>query len=110
MASHLRPGRRVPLLGLAAVVCLLCASAAGAKVSTTTGTTLSRSQRALGGATASLPGHLGRFVDDDSFLNSWFQYLMPAIGNQTLLQLSLPGTHDSLTYVRFQWCWIPQRQ
>jgi hypothetical protein len=31
-------------------------------------------------------------------LDHWMGDLMPAIGNATLLDLSLPGTHDSLTF------------
>jgi len=32
------------------------------------------------------------------FLATWMQNLMPAIGHQSILNLSLPGTHDSMTY------------
>lgn len=31
-------------------------------------------------------------------LSSWMGDLMPIIGNQSLMDLSLPGTHDTLTY------------
>lgn len=37
--------------------------------------------------------------DDDSyFLSNWMGEIMSIIGDSTLLDLSLPGTHDTLTY------------
>eukprot|EP00911_Craspedida_sp_UC1_P002858 UC1_evm3s2093 len=36
--------------------------------------------------------------DDATFLPNWMGVLAPVIANQTLLDLSLPGTHDSMTY------------
>ena len=35
---------------------------------------------------------------DASFLANWMGKSLPIIENQTLLDLSLPGTHDTLTY------------
>ena len=32
------------------------------------------------------------------FMESWMQALFPVIGNATILDLSMPGTHDTLTY------------
>ena len=43
-----------------------------------------------------------------SFASNWFHTMMPAIGNGTLLDLCLPGTHDSMTWVvcciARRWC------
>jgi hypothetical protein len=36
--------------------------------------------------------------DEDSNLANWMGVAMPAIKDLSLLDLSLPGTHDSLTY------------
>merc|ERR1712093_513854 len=36
--------------------------------------------------------------NNSTFLPNWIGHLMPAIGDATLLDLSLPGTHDTLTY------------
>ena len=36
-------------------------------------------------------------LDDPTFLQDWFGNLAPVLENRTLLQLSLPGTHDTLT-------------
>jgi hypothetical protein len=35
---------------------------------------------------------------DESFLPDWMGNVMPIIGGSTLLDISLPGTHDTLTY------------
>ncbi len=37
-------------------------------------------------------------VKDENFLSNWMSHLMPAIGNLTLMDISLPGTHDSMSY------------
>lgn len=34
----------------------------------------------------------------DDFLSNWMGSLMPVIGNLSLLDISLPGTHDSMTF------------
>lgn len=33
-----------------------------------------------------------------SFLSNWMGQLLPLLGASPLLELSLPGTHDTLTY------------
>jgi hypothetical protein len=35
---------------------------------------------------------------DPIFLENWMGSLLPVIGNKTVLDISLPGTHDSMTY------------
>eukprot|EP01006_Ploeotia_vitrea_P058068 TRINITY_DN68733_c0_g1_i1.p1 TRINITY_DN68733_c0_g1~~TRINITY_DN68733_c0_g1_i1.p1 ORF type:complete len:479 (+),score=21.77 TRINITY_DN68733_c0_g1_i1:25-1461(+) len=42
-------------------------------------------------------------VHADEFTANWMGHLLPVIGNQTLLDLSLPGTHDSMTYDLSDW-------
>ena len=37
-------------------------------------------------------------TEEPDFLPNWMEKMMPAIGYLTLLDLALPGTHDSLTY------------
>jgi hypothetical protein len=34
----------------------------------------------------------------DSFLSNWMGHFGPVLANQTLLDLTLPGTHDTMTY------------
>jgi len=38
------------------------------------------------------------FNDGSSFLPNWMGHIMTAIENHTILDLSLPGTHDTMTY------------
>ena len=38
------------------------------------------------------------YGDSDSFLSNWMGELMPVLGDSPVLDLSLPGTHDTLTY------------
>ncbi len=33
-----------------------------------------------------------------NFLSDWFMYMLPVLGNQTMLDVALPGTHDSMTF------------
>jgi hypothetical protein len=35
---------------------------------------------------------------DDNFLENWMGALYPVIQNQTMLDISIPGTHDSMTW------------
>jgi hypothetical protein len=39
--------------------------------------------------------------NNNIFLERWMEEILPVISNQTILDLSLPGTHDSLTFVFF---------
>jgi hypothetical protein len=48
-------------------------------------------------AIAALAGVSGAIVSSIDHAN-WMRDLMPIIGNATLLDLSLPGSHDTLTY------------
>jgi hypothetical protein len=36
--------------------------------------------------------------DSDSYLANWMGAIAPALTNSTLLDMSLPGTHDTMTY------------
>jgi hypothetical protein len=36
--------------------------------------------------------------DDSNFLSNWMGNTMSVLGNLALLDLSLPGTHDTMTY------------
>ena len=38
------------------------------------------------------------YYGSDSFLSDWMGQLLPVLGASPLLALSLPGTHDTLTY------------
>ena len=39
-----------------------------------------------------------KFNNGSAFLPNWMGHLMPAIENASILDLSLPGTHDTMTY------------
>ena len=56
----------------------------------------------------SVPAEEVALTQPASFASNWFHTMMPAIGNGTLLDLCLPGTHDSMTWVvcciARRWC------
>ena len=56
----------------------------------------------------SVPANEVALTQPASFASNWFHTMMPAIGNGTLLDLCLPGTHDSMTWVvrcmARRWC------
>ncbi len=47
---------------------------------------------------AAVPGTALPGPSDPAFLQDWMGALYPVVANQSLLDLSLPGTHDSITY------------
>lgn len=49
------------------------------------------------GAVAMLPSR-SPATAADGFLADWMSHVSTIIGSQTLLDLSLPGTHDSMTF------------
>ena len=52
-------------------------------------------------ASGSMPSQAAPTVsagDDPDFLANWMHHVMPVIQNSTILDLSLPGTHDSMTW------------
>ena len=39
-------------------------------------------------------------ISKDDFMSNWMGALMPAIGNATVLDLSMPGTHDTVRFLK----------
>lgn len=40
----------------------------------------------------------GNMFESDSYLANWMGAIAPALANSTLLDMTLPGTHDTMSY------------